>query len=798
METLSPLVRALSECKLLDSSQLAELTRDLQVRFPEPRSLAKELIQRRWLTPFQVNLLLQNRGKDLFLGPYILLERLGEGGMGTVFKARHQHLDRVVALKVIRKERLANPTVAKRFQREVKAAASLAHANIVLAYDADEVDRTSFLVMEYVDGFDLGRLVKEKGPLPVGLACDAARQAALGLQHAYEKGMVHRDIKPSNLLRTRAGVVKVLDMGLARVAEEDDGSSLLTQEGSVVGTPDFISPEQALDSRKIDIRSDLYSLGGTLYFLLTGQAPFPGGTALEKLLKHRLEQPTPVEKLRPQVPMRVAVIVQKLLEKKPEDRYQTPAEAAQALAACLSKAAGKEPGVQEVAAGASAVAEDVPTVAEGSQPTDDPRRLRAAQRQGRWRRRLLLGGGVLAGGVCLVLGLRFGLRSDPAGTTAPVPAKKDDPAALAWGDLQARPRGTPAELDQVRQGVLDLRRRFPGTPEARRAADLLRELRSPLDDMETGRVPLKVQAYFSQQGQTVVGVLHRGRIFSLGDPVRSVAFSPDGKVLAGGGEDGSIYLWHLPSLREQTSQSRHSDKVTCVTFSPDGKTVASCGRDETVKLWEAATGRQLASWSLSGGVVWSVAYAPDGQKLAAACNRGGVKLLDAATGKELATFRGQDRATHAAAFAPDGRTMAVGNREGVVQVCDVASVKVVQTLTGHSDGVFCLAYAPDGKTLASGSDDKTVKLWDLGAGKERSTLSAHTTAVSGLAFAPDGQTLISVSRGGTVIRWEAASGKNLQDWKLLNAAWAVAVAPDGRHTAITTGEGAILLFRARQ
>ncbi|HEX5273224.1 MAG TPA: serine/threonine-protein kinase, partial [Gemmataceae bacterium] len=276
------------------------------------------------------------RGNELVLGQYVILSLLGQGGMGKVLKARHRLMDRVVALKVIRPNLLAEPRAVSRFHREIKAVSRLSHPNIVAAFDANQVGNTHFLVMEYVEGTDLQRLVKEHGPLPTGLACDCVRQAALGLQHAHEEGLVHRDIKPANLLLHRPPapgspvVVKVLDMGLARLhAEEGDG---LTHTGAVMGTPDYIAPEQATDAHLVDIRADLYSLGCTLYYLLTGEPPFPGGTAMEKLFKHRYVAPRPVEVRRPELPPAVAAVVAKLMAKRPEARYQTPGELAEALA----------------------------------------------------------------------------------------------------------------------------------------------------------------------------------------------------------------------------------------------------------------------------------------------------------------------------------------------------------------------------------------------------------------------------------------------------------------------------------
>lgn len=337
--TIEDFVKLLRSHRLLESAQLEEVERTLIARFPEPQALARQLVTRGWLTPYQANQLFQVRGVELLLGSYVILELLGEGGMGQVFKARNWKLSKVVALKVIRKERLTNPLAIRRFHREIQAAAQLNHPNVVRAFDADQVSDTHFLVMECVEGIDLAKLVKKHGPLPVAQACDCAHQAALGLQHAYERGLVHRDIKPQNLLLTQEGVVKVLDMGLARLdqpAEDTERSSTMTQEGTVMGSLDYIAPEQALNSHTVDTRADLYSLGCTLYYLLTGRVPFPASSATEKLLKHQMEGARPVEELRPEVPPAVAAVVSRLMAKRPDDRYQIPAEAAAALAMAVT------------------------------------------------------------------------------------------------------------------------------------------------------------------------------------------------------------------------------------------------------------------------------------------------------------------------------------------------------------------------------------------------------------------------------------------------------------------------------
>jgi len=327
----------LARLHVLDAGQIEELTARV-ASLSEAKLLARELIDRGWLMPYQANLLLQGRGNELLLGSYVLLEKLGEGGMGTVYRARNWKLGRIAAIKLIRRERLSSVDAVRRFEREIRAASQLEHPNVVRAYDADEVNGTHFFAMEFVDGIDLSRLVKQHGVLPPGLACEYIRQAALGLQHAHERGMVHRDIKPGNLLLARAqgnniGTVKVLDMGLARLdtTVSSEYSATLTQVGMLMGTPDFMAPEQSVSARTVDIRADLYSLGCSLYYLLTGSVPFPGGALTEKLLKHQLDQPKPIEMLRPDVPSTVADVVYKLMAKKPADRYQTPGELAAVL-----------------------------------------------------------------------------------------------------------------------------------------------------------------------------------------------------------------------------------------------------------------------------------------------------------------------------------------------------------------------------------------------------------------------------------------------------------------------------------
>jgi PAS domain S-box-containing protein len=268
------------------------------------------------------------------LAHYQVLEVIGQGGMGVVYKAMHTVMGRIVAMKVLTACRREDPEAAARFHREMRVVGKLNHPIIVQGIDAGESDGLLFLIMDYVEGIDLSRLVSLRGPLPVPVACELIRQAAVGLQHIHEHGLLHRDLKPSNLMVTTTGQVKLLDLGLARLYDGSPDAEELTLTGQIVGTADYIAPEQGRNSRAIDIRADLYSLGCTLFKLLTGQAPFSGPeyqTVLEKLLAHAQTPPPPVQRYRPDVPEALATTLSRLLAKDPGDRYHTPAEVSDAL-----------------------------------------------------------------------------------------------------------------------------------------------------------------------------------------------------------------------------------------------------------------------------------------------------------------------------------------------------------------------------------------------------------------------------------------------------------------------------------
>jgi WD40 repeat protein/serine/threonine protein kinase len=814
MASVASLIATVRDCRLLEPSQLDELTHDLQPRLADPRALARELVRRGWLTPYQVNQLAQGRGRRLSLGQYVLLERLGEGGMGEVFKARHRKLGRLVALKIIRKDRLANDLAVKRFCREIQAAAHLEHPNVVRAYDADEADGTHFFAMEYVEGTDLAKLVKQHGPLPVGQACDCVRQAALALQHAFERGMVHRDIKPHNLLLAADGVVKVLDMGLARLSPEDaDGVSsftTLTQEGAVMGTPDFIAPEQAMDSHTADIRADLYSLGCTSYYLLTGCVPFPRGSALEKLLRHQTEEPRPVEGLRPEVPAAVAAVVRRLMAKRPQDRFQTPAELAAAVARAAATPvahADARPLAQPVEPVAETMMSEFAGLDTGDSSATTP--LDALPRRKAERRRLLLigvtGGGILLVLLALLVALLVRLGSPPRDTGKGPSVAADESAQADLDALLAREKDRAADRTRLWDDVVAFSLRHPARARDAHLGAMLLRLPSPLAALDPARVP--AEARLDGLPKEAVAVLGEGLPWFGVTGAPHVAFSTDGScvycLIAGGAvgradavtgrlgprfgpglaatfdlrRDGkemmttwsdAVRFWDLtgPAPREARVLKDFPGQVITARYSRDGKTaaVALATKPPAIQLWDLSGGQPRRRGELKGFTEphGPGDFSPDGKLLATYSTDGTLRLWDLTadppTTRAVLETKERKWWTESASFSPDGTLLAwTGAHDWLVHVCDVTANPPKELaaffMNTAAEGVV---FSPDGTMLAAGLWGGGFALWDVN-GKtitQRAVVPAHSGNVWSVSFSPDGKSLATASQDGTLRVWD--------------------------------------------
>jgi serine/threonine protein kinase len=332
VSTVDDFLAMLERSKLLKAEEIAEARR-LGQESSDATALAKNLIRQGKLSRWQAGQLLAGRS-TFFLGKYKLIELLGKGGMGSVFLSEHVMMNRRAALKIIPRQVSKDPAGLERFLAEARTIAAVDHPNIVQAYNVDNEGDLYYLVMEYVDGLDLQRLVEAEGPLDCPSAVDYVRQAADGLAHAHARKMIHCDIKPSNLIVNPQGVVKILDMGLARlVGHEEVGGEATVEDERILGSVDYLAPEQALRAADFDHRADIYSLGCTLYFLLTGHAPFPEGTLTERILKHQTQQPPNIAGERSNVPQSLIEICKKMMAKRPADRYQTAAQVSQVLAA---------------------------------------------------------------------------------------------------------------------------------------------------------------------------------------------------------------------------------------------------------------------------------------------------------------------------------------------------------------------------------------------------------------------------------------------------------------------------------
>src|SRR5262245_31877466 len=428
--TTSQFLDLLRKSGLVEAARISELFPDESRLPPDPKACALDLVKNGVLTQYQAKMLVNGKSRGFFVGPYVIEGPIGQGGMGIVYRARHTSLGRHVALKILPSDQASDQLTLNRFLREARAAAALDHPNIVRLYDIGQGSGVHFLVMEYVDGDNVQAILEKSGEFDYRLAVDYVAQAAAGLKHAHERGIVHRDIKPANLMVTKDGKIKVLDMGLARsLRDEKDNLTALHGTGEVTGTADYISPEHLL-GEQVDGRSDLYSLGATLFSLLLGRPPYTGTTS-QKLVQHQLKDAAELRSdLRGTVPAELTDVVVKMMAKRKTERYQSAKEVIEALAPWLpaarsGKAVLPQPAKRNL-------------LAPAAKPTGSSARRRKHVRKlslGGGRKQWMLIGGAV-GFVAIVGGLALALGSGGKNTATAQQPAANTPASqvpATWG-----------------------------------------------------------------------------------------------------------------------------------------------------------------------------------------------------------------------------------------------------------------------------------------------------------------------------------------------------------------------------
>lgn len=766
-------LQRLSETKLVDDDSLSSIRdRCSEEQLGNGGALLLRMVSEKVLTNYQALALCYPDMGPLILGSYVIRDELGEGGMGKVYRAYHQRMKREVALKVLPPRLTGNPDALRRFEREVEVAAQLSHPNVVSAYDAGVDGDQHYLICEYVSGQTLRELVEENGPLPIAEALDCVRQAVEGLAYAHQQGVIHRDISPNNIMLSRDGTAKVLDLGLARSASDDGATrnpEQLTATDAVMGTASYMAPEQALNTHDADHRADIYSLGCTLFYLLTGRPPYAGETMMQKIVAHR-EAPIPEpSSIRSDIPEELSRVFRRMVAKRAEDRFQSMEEVLAALDEIPfpDRESDKPDTIKSVVvvgeSGFDKAAEPYENSRTFSPAVDTEAPPATTNRGGKRTAGIAIAlGALLAGGA--LMGVLLELRTE----AGKIILTSDDPAAL---------QGAIVTIDDQQRMSIDMD--ADGDPVVFTADAGKRRLQ-----VSKGGFTTFTDEFELKRGDRKP--IHV-KLVPTEDNDNSRPTTGDSRIQPSDSK--------LANSASRDAARDSAKKASSVRWEPGPRT------DLQGLLMHPTVLPGVSQWQMEAvsprDGAWGADWHPNGKRVAVGGRLGQIRIYDTEGLQVNSIAVGHDAAVDSVRWSPDGKWLASGSVDTTVRLWN-ESGEQVHLFKGHTSTVHEVAWAPDSSQFASVCVDQTVRFWKPDG--SRAGVTRLKTHLRTLAWHPEGTSVVAAGSTGEAFRL-SASGELLGEIELANEykeISALAYSPDGQWLCVggtaTDGKGLLLIL----